>query len=160
MNPLLSLHLQLSRFNAALTAWGGSLMSLALRLFVGWQFFKAGMVKVHDWGATLALFRDEYHVPLLPPELAAWVGASGELVLPLLLFVGLVSRPAALALFAVNVMAVISYPQLFTFECPAAINDHFYWGLSLLVLVAYGPGRFSLDALLARKHSAGQALAY
>lgn len=154
MNPLLSLHLQLSRFNVALTEWGGSLMSLALRWYIGWQFFKAGMIKVRDWDATLALFRDEYHVPLLPPDLAACLGAGGELVLPLLLFVGLVSRPAALALFAVNLMAVISYPQLFSFECPAAINDHFYWGLSLLVLVAFGPGRFSLDALLARKYSA------
>ncbi len=159
MNPLLSLHLQLSRFNAAVTAWGGSLMSLALRLFIGWQFFKAGMAKIRDWDATLSLFHDEYHVPLLPPDLAAWMGAGGELVLPLLLFVGLFSRPAALALFAVNAMAVISYPQLFSFECPAAINDHFYWGLSLLVLVAFGPGRFSLDALLARKYGAGQPLA-
>ncbi len=154
MNPLLSLHLQLSRANAALTEWGGSLMSLALRCYIGWQFFKAGMTKVHDWGATLSLFHDEYQVPLLPPDLAAYLGAGGELLLPLLLFVGLVSRPAALALFAVNLMAVISYPQLFSFECPAAINDHFYWGLSLLVLVAFGPGRFSLDALLARKYRA------
>ena len=160
MNSLLSLHLQLSRFNAVLTAWGGSLMSLALRLFIGWQFFKAGLTKIHDWDATLSLFKDEYHVPLLPPDLAAYMGAGGELFLPLLLFVGLVSRPAALALFGVNLMAVISYPQLFSFECPAAINDHFYWGLSLLVLVAFGPGRFSLDALLARKAGAAQPLAY
>jgi putative oxidoreductase len=160
MNPLLSLHLQLSRFNAALTTWGGALMSLALRLFVGWQFFKAGTAKIRDWDATLSLFRDEYHVPVLPPDLAAYMGAGGELFLPLLLFVGLLSRPAALALFAVNLMAVISYPQLFSFECPAAINDHFYWGLSLLVLAAFGPGRFSLDALLARKYGAGQVGAY
>ena len=151
MKTILGLHQQLSRYDAALTAWGGSLMSLALRCYVGWQFFKAGMVKVGDWSATLSLFRDEYMVPLLPPELAAYAGAAGELVLPLLLFVGLASRPAALALFLVNAMAVISYPQLLSFECPAAINDHFYWGAMLLVLVAFGPGKVSLDAWLARR---------
>lgn len=154
MKTILGLHQQLSRHDAALTAWGGSLMSLALRWYVGWQFFKAGLVKVGDWSATLALFHDEYKVPLLPPDLAAWFGAAGELALPLLLCVGLVSRPAALALFLVNAMAVISYPQLFSFECPAAINDHFYWGVMLLALVAFGPGRFSLDAWLAGRRSA------
>jgi putative oxidoreductase len=153
MKTILGLHQQLTRYDAALTAWGGSLMSLALRCFVGWQFFKAGLLKVGDWGATLALFRDEYRVPLLPPELAAYAGAAGELALPVLLCVGVVSRPAALALFLVNAMAVISYPQLFTFECPAAINDHFYWGMLLLALAAYGPGKFSLDAWLAGRRA-------
>ncbi|RFP08569.1 MULTISPECIES: DoxX family protein [unclassified Duganella] len=154
MKTILGLHQQLSRYDAALTAWGGSLMSLALRWYVGWQFFKAGLVKVGDWSATLALFHDEYMVPLLPPDLAAYFGAAGELALPLLLWVGLVSRPAALALFLVNAMAVISYPQLLSFECPAAINDHFYWGAMLLALVAFGPGKFSLDAWLAGRRAA------
>lgn len=151
MKTLLGLHRQLSRFDDVLTEWGGSLVSLALRFFVGWQFFKSGMIKLGDWSATLALFHDEYKVPLLPPDLAAYMGATGELVLPLLLFVGLVSRPAALALLFVNLMAVLSYPQLFAFECPAAINDHLYWGILLVVLAMFGPGKFSLDALLKRR---------
>jgi putative oxidoreductase len=124
-------------------------MSLAIRVYVGLQFFKSGLVKIGDWSATLALFRDEYHVPVLPPELAAVTGATGELALPVLLFAGVLSRPAALGLFAVNLMAVISYPQLFKFDCPAAINDHFYWGFLLLVLAAFGPGKLSLDAWIA-----------
>jgi putative oxidoreductase len=151
MKTLIGLHHQLSRFDTVLAEWGGSLVSLALRWFVGWQFFKAGMVKISDWSATLALFHDEYKVPVLPPDLAAYMGATGELVLPLLLFVGLVSRPAAAALLFVNVMAVLSYPQLFAFECPAAINDHLYWGILLVVLVMFGPGKFSLDAWLKRR---------
>jgi putative oxidoreductase len=148
MKKILVLIRPLYRFDALLSDWGGSVLNLALRLFVGWQFLKAGMTKVTDWNVTLELFRNEYHVPVLPPELAAVMGATGELCLPILLFVGLFSRPAALGLFAVNAMAVISYPQLFMFECPAAINDHFCWGLLLLVLAAFGPGRFSLDALI------------
>lgn len=152
MQNILRFHQGLSRFDARLTDWGGSLLSLALRLFVGWQFFKAGLTKIGDWSATLALFRDEYQVPILPPEIAALMGTAGELALPILLFAGLLSRPAALGLFAFNLVAVISYPQLFKFECPAAINDHFYWGALLLVLVAFGPGKISLDYWLSRKN--------
>lgn len=151
MERILRLHQAISRFDGQITEWGGSLLSLAIRLWVGWQFFKAGMVKVGDWGATLALFQDEYQVPVLPPELAAVMGASGELVFPALLLVGVISRPAALGLFVVNLMAVISYPLLFTLECPAGLKDHFCWGALLLVLVAFGPGRLSLDSWLAGK---------
>lgn len=154
MNTLIGLHRQFSRFDASLSEWGGSLVSLAIRLYVGSQFMKSGLVKINDWSATLALFHDEYKVPLLPPDLAAYMGAAGELTFPLLLFIGLLSRPAALGLFFVNAMAVISYPQLFSFECPAAINDHFYWGALLLVIVAFGPGRFSLDAVFGEKRRA------
>lgn len=148
MKPILSLYRATFRFDALLTEWGGSLLSLALRLYVGGVFFKSGLVKLRDWSATLALFRDEYHVPLLPPELAAVMGATGEVCLPLLLWAGVLTRPAALGLFLVNLMAVISYPQLFGFDCPAAINDHFYWGILLLVVAAFGPGRASVDALV------------
>jgi putative oxidoreductase len=154
MKTLIGLHRQFSRFDASLSDWGGSLASLAIRLYVGSQFMKSGLVKINDWSATLALFHDEYKVPLLPPDLAAYMGAAGELTFPLLLFIGLLSRPAALGLFLVNAMAVISYPQLFSFECPAAINDHFYWGALLLVIVAFGPGRFSLDAVFWEKRRA------
>jgi putative oxidoreductase len=151
MEKILRLHQGISHFDAQITEWGGSLLSLAIRLWVGWQFFKAGMVKVSDWSATLALFHDEYHVPVLPPDLAAVMGASGELVFPVLLLVGVFSRPAAFGLFFVNLMAVISYPDLFTFECPAGLKDHFCWAALLLVLVAFGPGRLSLDNWLASK---------
>jgi putative oxidoreductase len=156
MKTLLGLHQLSTRFDAAVTDWGGSLLSLAIRFYVGAQFLKAGLTKVGDWDTTVALFRDEYHVPLLSPELAALMGTAGELVLPILLFSGLLTRPAALALFLVNVMAVVSYPQLFSFECPAAINDHFYWGALLLVTAAFGAGRFSLDNIIASKGEGGE----
>lgn len=151
MEKILRLHHGFGRYNASINEWGGSLLSLAIRLFVGWQFFKAGMIKVGDWNATLELFRYEYHVPLLPPALAAVLGAAGELLFPVLLAVGLLSRPAALGLFVVNAMAVLSYPTLWEFECPAAINDHFYWGALLLVLAGFGPGRFAMDYFLSQR---------
>ncbi|MFZ6752874.1 DoxX family protein [Undibacterium sp. Dicai25W] len=153
MHYFLRLHTLSQLFDEQIQRWGGSLVSLGLRLFIGWQFFKAGLIKVSDWTVTLSLFNDEYTVPVLPPEVAAVMGAGGELFFPVLLALGLFSRPAALGLLAVNVMAVISYPQLFQFECPAAINDHFYWGISLLVLVAFGPGKFSLDEFFKAKRT-------
>jgi putative oxidoreductase len=149
MEKILRLHQTVSRFDTLIADWGGSLLNLAFRIYVGMAFFKAGMVKISDWDSTLALFHDEYMVPVLPPDLAAYMGASGELVFPLLLFVGVFSRPAALGLFFVNAMAVISYPALFMFECTAGLKDHFCWGAMLLVLFAFGPGRFSIDGWLA-----------
>jgi len=151
MNKILQLHQGVTRYDANINEWAGSALSLAIRLFIGWQFFKAGMVKIGDWEATVALFQYEYHVPLLSPALAAFMGAAGELAFPVLLAVGLISRPAALGLFVVNAMALLSFPALWEFECPAAVNDHLYWGAMLLVLVAFGPGRFSMDHWLSRK---------
>ena len=151
MNAALRLHRLSTTFDRPLSEWGGSLLSLAIRLAVGRAFFKSGLTKIQDWETTLFLFEDEYQVPVLPPELAAWLGTAGELVLPVLLFVGLFSRPAALGLFIVNAMALISYPTLFEFECPAALQDHLYWGALLLVVTAFGPGRLSLDSLIASR---------
>jgi putative oxidoreductase len=151
MNALARLHDFTTHYDLQLTEWGGSLLTLAIRLYVGLQFFKAGMTKISSWDSTLFLFRDEYSVPLLPPEVAAVAGTFGELVFPVLLFIGLFSRPAALAMFIVNAVAVISYPALFEFACPAALNDHITWGALLLVIVAFGPGRISLDRLIARR---------
>jgi putative oxidoreductase len=128
---------------------------LALRLYVSLVFFRAGLVKISDWGATLALFHDEYKVPLLPPDVAAVVGAFGELAFPVLITLGLCGRFGAAGLFVVNAMAVISYPQLFGFECPAGLNAHFYWGSILLALTLFGPGRLSLDALILKRLGLG-----
>jgi len=128
-----------------------SVLALVVRLWVGWQFLKAGYLKFGSWSTTLFLFEEEYRVPLLSPQLAAILGTAGELVFPLLLFVGLAGRLSAIGLSAVNILAVVSYAHvLFQSGFEAAVGQHYLWGLMLLMLVVYGPGKLSVDYLLSR----------
>ncbi len=122
--------------------------ALAIRLYVARVFFMSGLTKIHDWNITLALFQNEYHVPLLMPAAAALLGTCAELGLPVLIAGGLCTRLAAVALFVFNIVAVISYPDL----SDAGLNDHFLWGALLLVTFFYGPGALSVDGWLARRH--------
>ena len=105
------------------------------------------MTKVRDWEATLFLFSEEYHVPLLPPELAAWMGTGGELVFASLLALGLVSRPAAGGVFLLNAVAAYSYPDI----SAAGLKDHVLWAVLSTTLVLFGPGRLALDAWLIKR---------
>ena len=135
---------------AQVASWLESPLLLAIRWFVAWQFLKSGWLKISNWESTLYLFQDEYHVPLLPPALAAVAGTAGELVFPTLLVVGLLGRYAAVGLSAVNVLAVISYAHVLLGEgFEAALGQHYLWGSLLLVVAVFGPGRWSVDALLA-----------
>ena len=126
------------------------LFALGLRIYVARVFFLSGLTKLHDWNITLALFQNEYHVPFLPPAVAAALGTCAELSLPILLFAGFGTRFAAVALFAFNIVAAISYPDL----SPAGVKDHILWGALLLVLFFYGPGKLSLDHLIGRRFGA------
>jgi putative oxidoreductase len=129
-----------------------SLLLLATRLYVAWQFLKSGWLKVTDWETTLVLFTEEYHTPLLPPAVAAVAGTFGELAFPALLILGLLARYAAAGLFAVNVLAVVSYAHVLLSEgFEAALGQHHLWGFMLLVLVIFGPGRWALDSVFERK---------
>jgi putative oxidoreductase len=132
-----------------------SLVLLATRFYVGWQFWKSGLLKVTSWSSTLELFRSEYHVPLLPPPVAAVTGAGGELFFPVLLFMGFFSRVGALGAFFVNAMAVISYRQVLLAEgSEAALGQHVLWGFMLLILAVFGPGRIALDTFLEQRLAA------
>ena len=141
-----------NRISERIGLWLSPLLLLGLRLWVPWQFFKAGLVKVADWQSTLWLFREEYHVPLLPPALAAAAGTAGELLFPVLLAAGLFARWAALGLSLVNVMAVVAYTHVLLAEgYEAALGQHWLWGTVLAVLFVFGPGRWSADAWLAAR---------
>ncbi len=148
MKNLLRIYLISTSWDNFILGWGGALTSAMLRCYIAWQFLHAGLIKIQNWSGTLELFHTEYHVPFLQPDLAAYLGTSGELFFPCLLILGLVTRPATIGLLIVNAMAVISYPQLWDFECPAAINDHFYWGIMLVLIFVFGAGKFSIDDAL------------
>lgn len=120
---------------------------LVARLYVARVFLLSGLSKVQDWESTLYLFREEYHVPLLPPELAAICASAGELVLPMLLAIGLFTRFSALGLFVLNAVAVISYYDALV-STPAGLQDHMEWGIILALLFSAQTGLLSVDRLL------------
>jgi putative oxidoreductase len=127
-----------------------ALFLAALRIYVSWQFLKSGWLKLQDWETTRFLFEEEYKVPLLSPALAAILGTAGEILFPVLLIVGLLSRYAALGLSVVNVIAVVSYAHVLMSEgFEAALGQHYLWGLMLLTVLLFGPGRYSLDGMAA-----------
>ncbi len=134
----------------------GHLLDLGIRVYMADVFFRSGLVKIRNWDGTLYLFENEYRVPLLPPELAAWLGTFGELFFPPLLAIGLAARFAALSLSFVNAMAVVSFWHVLG-ENQAALMSHFYWALLLLVTLCHGPGRLSVDHRICRRWFAPQA---
>ncbi len=119
-------------------------MDLGLRLYLANVFFKSGWTKIQSWDSTLYLFNDVYHVPLLPPDVAATMAASAELGLSVMLVLGLLGRFAASGLFILNIVAVISYADL----SEAGLNQHLSWGILLGVLLILSRGQWSVDALL------------
>lgn len=122
------------------------LLALLARGYVAEAFFLSGLTKLRDWDTTLALFADEYHVPLLPVPVAAFMATGGELVLPVLLALGLGGRIAALGLSVINVVAVISLSDI----APAALQQHITWGVLLAALAVFGSGRWSADGWLVK----------
>lgn len=134
------------------------------RYWVAAAFFSSGLTKTvsgsftlfgHSFSyplsllpteTTFTLFEYEYHVPLLPSALAAYMGTATELLLPVFLFLGLGTRYAALVLFVFNIVAVLSYPDL----NDVGLAQHQVWGLLLLITLCHGPGKLSLDHLIDR----------
>jgi putative oxidoreductase len=117
-------------------------MLLIARFYVAWVFFKGGLTKLRDWESTLLLFEYEYAVPVLNYEVAAYLATFGEIVLPILLVIGLFGRKAALGVFVVNYIAVISLEDM----PAAALNDHILWGTLMLLVTVWGAGKLSLDS--------------
>jgi putative oxidoreductase len=120
---------------------------LLFRVAVAALFLRAGLTKVTSWEPTVALFRDEYRVPLLGPDVAAIMASTFEIGCSLLLIVGLATRLATLPLLGMLVVI-----QCFVF--PQAWPEHLIWGSILLFLLTRGAGRLSLDHALASAASA------
>src|SRR5262247_1826413 len=124
-----------------------ALLAIPLRLAVATVFWNSAMTKLANWDTAVALFADEYKVPLLPPELAAYLAVSVELTTPVLLVAGLATRAAALVLLGMTaVIEIFVYPQ--------AWPTHLQWAAMLLVLLCRGAGAVSLDHWV-RRHFAG-----
>ncbi|HIO91971.1 MAG TPA: DoxX family protein [Leucothrix mucor] len=124
---------------------------LGFRLYVAQVFFMSGLTKIKTWSSTLSLFEYEYNVPILPPQIAAYMATAGELILPVALVLGLFNRPAALGLFILNFVAAIAYPDI----SAAGMKDHIIWGTMLAVLFAFGPGTISIDKILSNRWKNG-----
>ena len=118
-----------------------SLHQLLFRLAIVGVFLRAGLAKVASWESTVALFRDEYRVPLLAPELAAAMAATVEVGCSVLLLAGLATRLATLPM-----LGMIATIQLFVY--PQAWPEHLVWGSILLVLLTRGAGAISVDRVL------------
>jgi putative oxidoreductase len=124
-----------------------AVQQLLLRLAVGSVFLKAGLTKIASWDTTVALFRDEYQVPVLPPEIAAAMGTTFELGCSTLLIFGLATRLATLPL-----LGMLTVIQLFVY--PNAWADHLTWGSILVAILTRGAGTASIDRLLGLEPSA------
>ncbi len=136
-----------------ITGWlhaGAHVLDFAIRFYVAEVFFRSGLLKIRNWDGTMYLFESEYRVPLLAPELAAWLGTFGELFFPPLLALGLAARFAALSLSVFNIVAVVSFWHVLGTNQPALMS-HFYWGMLLLVTLCHGPGKLSLDHWIWRR---------
>jgi len=140
MNNLQKLKSLWEKFISA-TSTISPLVDLGVRLWVANVFFTSGLTKIQTWSSTLSLFENEYSVPILPPEVAAYLGTAAEISLPIFFAFGLITRPAAIALFIFNIVAATSYPDI----SALGIKDHQVWGLLILVTIVHGPGKLSLD---------------
>jgi putative oxidoreductase len=119
-------------------------LAIPLRLAVATVFWNSALTKLANWDTALALFAEEYKLPFIPPGLAAYMAVTIELTTPVLLVVGLLTRPTALVLLGMT--AVIE-----VFVYPLAWPTHLQWAAMLLVLLCRGPGTLSLDRVLLRR---------
>jgi putative oxidoreductase len=135
-----------NRVAERLSAWiGHDLVALAARTAIAGVFWSSGRTKVEGWltvsDNAVALFEDEYRLPVVSPEIAAHLAAYAEHLFPILLVLGLATRASALALLAMT--AVI---QVFVY--PSAWPTHLTWAVALLYLTGRGGGRLALDRWL------------
>ena len=119
------------------------LANLAARIYMGYSiFFVSGLAKLDDFEGTIELFEEDWVIPLIPAEPAAYLATAGELVLPVLLILGLFTRMGALGLLVMTIVI-----QTFAIQDP----QHYIWMLALGLLLGYGGNKISLDNLLFKR---------
>lgn len=118
-------------------------IEVLLRLGIASVFWKSAMTKLANWDLTLALFAKEYQVPVLPPEIAAYLATAAELTCPVLLVFGIGARFGALALLGMTMVI-----QLFVY--PDNWSEHLLWASILTYILTRGAGVISIDHLIYR----------
>jgi putative oxidoreductase len=118
-----------------------TLVQLMARVAVAAVFWNSGQTKIASWDITVALFAEEYRVPLLPPEIAAYLATTAELTCPVLLLFGFGGRFGAAALLGMTLV-------IQTFVYPENWVEHLTWATMLLFLLTRGSGAISLDRLI------------
>ncbi|MES2663330.1 MAG: DoxX family protein [Pseudomonadota bacterium] len=122
--------------------WFQGVSLFAVRCYIAKVFFQSGLTKLSNWSTTLALFEDEYQVPILSAEWAAYLATSAELIFPILLVLGFLTPLAAFGLLIMTlVIEIFIYP---------GATEHYYWLLLTGVLLTHGAGKFSMDSVLQR----------
>lgn len=139
-----------------------TLLAFVARFSIAAVFWKSGQTKIQGFALDIVngeftlgwprlsdsvvdLFRDEYHLPLVPPEIAATMAATAEHLFPMLILFGLATRLSALALLGMTMTI-----QLFVY--PDAYPTHGTWAAVLLFLLVHGPGKLSVDHWIARRY--------
>jgi putative oxidoreductase len=120
------------------------ILELMGRLGVAGVFWRSGLTKIDSWETTVALFREEYALPVLPPETAAYLGTAAELVCPILIAFGLGARFGAAALLGMTLV-------IQTFVYPGNWPEHLLWASVLTYVLTRGAGVLSFDHVLARR---------
>lgn len=150
------------RFISVVQRIPNTLLAFVARFSIAAVFWKSGETKIQGFAVDIVnreftlgwprlsdsvvdLFRDEYHLPLVPPEIAATLAATAEHLFPVLILLGLATRLSALALLGMTMTI-----QLFVY--PDAYPTHGTWAAVLLYLMVHGPGKLSLDHWIARRY--------
>ena len=136
------------RINALMACIPYWIVALIARVSIAAVFWRSGQTKVDGWhvtDATLFLFKDEYKLPLIDPTLAAYLATFAEHFFPVLLVLGFATRFAALALLIMTLVIEI-------FVYPDAWPTHGTWAACFLILMTQGPGKLSLDHLIAQRY--------
>jgi putative oxidoreductase len=148
MRPQSGLAGLIVRINALMAAIPYWLVALIARLSIGGVFWRSGQTKLEGWrvsDSAIMLFKEEYNLPLIDPTLAAYAATFAEHFFPILLVLGIATRFAALALLIMTLVI-----QIFVY--PDAWPTHGTWAACFLILMTQGPGKISLDHLIAQRY--------
>ena len=141
--PISGLTAQLKDLRDLLGRFPASLLDLLLRSGIALVFWKSGMAKLANWDLTVALFADEYQVPLLAPDVAALLATAAEITCPILLVIGLGARFASAALLGMTFV-------IQTFVYPENWSEHLLWAAILITVLTRGAGLLSVDHMIGR----------